>query len=315
MYKVVDLFCGAGIGASGFKDLVDIVWAIDNNKHAVHTYNQMIGNHGVCGDIRKIEPQHIPDHDIMIATPVCKSFSVANANGGGFDNTSTGDLSYHFTRLLRDKKPKAFLFENVSGMVGSTHISKFLDMVKCIEQYGYNITWKLVNCADYGVPQDRKRVFLIGIRNDINKEFIFPELSYEDCTIKDSIYDIKDKIGLLANHSETLELGYSPRYLSRNRQRQWNEKAFTIISEVRHLALYPEPFCDIRIADLEKDIIPRRFTVRECLRLQTVPDWFEFDNTVPLKIQYERCSGIPAKVSRLLVQEIINTIGEDTNDR
>lgn len=310
MFKVVDLFCGAGIGASGFKDIVDIVYSIDNNKHAINTYNRMIGRHGHCLDIRSVNSEGIPCHDILVATPVCKSFSVANANGGGFENTKTGDLSFHFTRILRDKMPKAFLFENVSGMVNKTHLPKFLEMIKSIEDYGYDINWKVINCSDYGVPQDRMRVFVIGTRKDLKLNYIFPKPTYENVNIFDAIYDIKDKIGQISNHSETLELGYSPRYLSRNRQRQWSEKAFTIISEARHLALYPEPICDIRTANLATDVIPRRFTVRECLRLQSVKDWFEFSKEVPLKTQYERCSGIPPKVSRTLMESIIDTLNK-----
>jgi len=158
-----------------------------------------------------------------------------------------------------------------------------------------------MNCYEYGVPQERKRVFMIGIRSDIKKEFEFPQ-KINDC--KNIRYAIEDLINdkYVKNNNETLELGYSSRYKSRNRQRQWDEPSFTIISEVRHLALYPEPpNYDIRIEDTDKNKPPRRFTVRECLRLQTVPDWFEFGDNVPLKKQYERCSGIPSLIAYKLI--------------
>ena len=309
--KIVDLFCGAGIGASGAKESgFNIVWAVDNDKYAVKTYNMNIGEHAVCKSIRDITKDDIPEHDIMIATPVCKSFSVAGSMGG-FEDNKTGDLTYHFTRLLKDCKPKAFLFENVAGMVSKRNIEEFNKVVTSIEGYGYNVTWMRVNCSDYGVPQDRIRVFMIGIRKDIKKEFVFPEKIKDKKTIRDAIYDLKNN-KKIKNNDETLELGYSSRYKSRNRQRQWDEQAFTIVSEVRHLALYPEPpMYDIRVEDTYKNPPPRRFTVRECLRLQTVPDWFYFSEDIPLKKQYERCSGIPSLMSKKLLNAIADTLTED----
>ena len=306
--KVVDLFCGAGVGASGIKLAgFDIIWAIDTDKHAVKTYNENIGNHAICDDIRKILHTDIPEHDIMVATPVCKSFSVAGSKKG-FNDEQTGDLSYHFTRLLRDCMPKAFLFENVAGMVTKTHLNDFLNIVDTISSYGYKVKWEVVNCYEYGIPQERKRLFMVGIRNDIEKEFNFPEKSSEKRDIRYAIEDIKnDKT--IANNDITLELGYSSRYKSRNRQRQWDEPSFTICSEARHLPLYPEPAnYDIRVEDIDKNPPPRRFTVRECLRIQTVPDTFKFSNDVPLKKQYERCSGIPSLMAYKLMNEIKKVI-------
>lgn len=306
--KVVDLFCGAGVGACGIKMAgCDIVWAIDKDKYAVQTYNENIGNHAVCEDIRKISAKDIPEHDIMVATPVCKSFSVAGAQKG-FEDKNTGDLAYHFMRLLKECNPKAFLFENVPGMVSNKNKDKFLKIVADIESYGYKVVWKIINCYDYGVPQERKRLFMVGIRNDINKTFNFPEKTSQYTTIRYAIEDIKNNKSF-ANNSQTLELGYSSRYMSRNRQRQWDEPSFTICSEARHLPLYPEPAnYDIRIEDININKPPRRFTVRECLRIQTVPDSFKFSDDIPLKKQYERCSGIPSLMAYKLILNIKDTL-------
>ena len=149
---------------------------------------------------------------------------------------------------------------------------------------------------------------MVGIRNDIEKEFNFPEKCDEKRDIRFAIEDIKDD-KTIPNNDITLELGYSSRYKSRNRQRQWNEPSFTICSEARHLPLYPEPAnYDIRVEDIDKNPPPRRFTVRECLRIQTVPDTFKFSNDVPLKKQYERCSGIPSLMAYKLMNEIKKVI-------
>jgi DNA (cytosine-5)-methyltransferase 1 len=142
---------------------------------------------------------------------------------------------------------------------------------------------------------------MVGVRKDIGKKFSFPDIVKKKMTLRDAIYDIKDK----ENQKETLELGYSPRFTSRNRQRQWDEQSFTIVSEVRHMPLYPEPAnYDIRYKDIVAEQPPRRFTVRECLRIQTCPDWFEFPEDMPLKNQYIRCSGIPSLFSKKVFEQI-----------
>lgn len=394
--KAVDLFCGAGIGASGVLLAgYDIKWAVDIKDYAVDTYNKNIGNHAVVRDIRKVTGEDIPDHDLMIATPVCKSFSFSG-NMKGVEDEKYGDLSYHFYRLLGEKKPKAFLFENVNGMVSKKHKPFFDGFIKLIEELGYKVYLNLVDVYEYGVPQHRKRIFAVGIRNDIKKEFKFPErveiedrtnlrqaigdlpepdkvmnsnkdiqfVNVEKTTIENHIgygvrndekpfidkvpvggnwkdlseedakkfmgkaynsgggrtgflrkvsfdkpaYTItsmmngKNNAQIIDNQDKYYDGGFSPRYVSRNRQKQWEEPSYTIVSEARQLPLYPEPAnYDIRKMK-EYDVLPpRRFTVRECLRIQTVPDWFSFDENIDLKKQYERCSGIPSLMAYKIV--------------
>lgn len=310
---VVDLFCGAGVGACGIKLAgFDIIYAIDNNQYAVDTYNKNIGNHAVCRDIKKLDFNDIPDHDVMIATPVCKSFSLAGS-GRGVNDEKYGDLSFYFLKALKTKKPKAFLFENVNGMATKPHINFLTDFIEELEGAGYNITWEVINCSDHGVPQDRKRLFIIGIRKDIRSSFSFPRKVDKKTTIRQAIYDIKDRPDIPNNKDVSCET-FSPRYRSRNRQRQWDEQAFTVVSEARQLALYPEPKnYDIRVEDIFLNPPPRRLKVRECLRLQTVPDWFVFDDNVPLNKQYERCSGIPSLMAYKLGIEIERCLDEEEN--
>ncbi len=132
-------------------------------------------------------------------------------------------------------------------------------------------------------------------------------------TLKEAIYEIKDKLGdpSVKNHTDYYDGGFSSRYTSRNRQRQWDEPSFTVVATARQLPLYPEPAnYDIRNM-VEYDVPPpRRFTVRECLRIQSVPDWFSFDDSVPLAKQYERCSGIPSLVAYKLGEALATQISE-----
>jgi DNA (cytosine-5)-methyltransferase 1 len=316
---MVDLFCGAGIGAMGFKEAgYNIIWAVDNNKHAVNTYNKNIGNHAILSDIKKIPLDEIPDADVYTAGFPCQPFSLSG-KGEGVDCKKKGDLGQYFLSVIEHKKPKAFMFENVAGITTKRHKEFFNNLIDKFDSIGYNVTWELVNCWDYGVPQSRKRVFAIGIRKDLNKKFVFPE-KLEDknkSCIRDAIgdlpkpYSYPDNKGKYRNHYFK-EDGYSNNYLSRNRQRQWEDPSFTIVSSCRHLPLYPEPKnYDIRKMGDYKTPPPRRFTVRECLRLQSVPDSFYFEDSVPIRKQYERCSGIPSLVAYIFsksIKELIDNI-------
>jgi site-specific DNA-cytosine methylase len=176
-----------------------------------------------------------------------------------------------------------------------------------------------MNSSDYGVPQVRERVFAVGLRKDLNNYFVFPDVveKSEIKTLRDAIGDLpdpdnknnhyccgekligdEDDLPNLDNHDKYFNGDYSTRYLSRNRQKQWDEPSFTIVSQAKQLPLHPEPAnYDIRTEDIDKCPPPRRFTVRECLRIQSVPDWFNFSDKVSLNKQYERCSGIPSLIA------------------
>lgn len=305
---MVDFFCGAGIGAVGFKEAgYDIIDAFDIKDYAVNTYNKNIGNHARLLDIRKVKDKEFKYADLFVGGFPCTPFSVAGKGEGALDEKN-GDLGYHFLRAVKAAKPKAFIVENVKGITFKKHIDFFNDLLKDFTDAGYDVYWELTDCNEYGVPQIRERVFVIGIRKDLKKEFKFPDKLEEDLrpNLKDAIYDLKDKLGEnnIANHEFYYNDGYSSRFTSRNRQRQWNQPSFTIVASARQLPLYPEPAnFDIRYEN-DLKLMPRRFTVRECLRIQTVPDTFIFDDSIPLLKQYERCSGIPSLIAFKLGEAI-----------
>lgn len=296
---MVDLFCGAGIGAVGFKMAgYDIIDAVDNKQFAVDTYNLNIGNHARVADVRNLNKDNLPYADVFVGGFPCTPFSIAGSQKG-FKDKNHGDLGYHFYRLVEEIQPKAFIAENVKGLTFKKHKEFFGSLLHNLEHAGYTVTWELINCHDYGVPQDRERVFIVGIRNDLNKKFKFPDPvpEHERKYLRDAIGDLPDPKSDhdIKNHSDYYDGGFSPRYLSRNRQRQWDEPSFTIVSSARQLPLHPEPAnYDIRKMDEYNHEPPRRFTVRECLRIQSVPDSFYFDDSISLDKQYQRCSGIPS---------------------
>jgi DNA-cytosine methyltransferase len=260
----------------------------------------------------------------MISVHNCQPFSVGGTGLGEKDERK-GNLGFYFFNGIKEKMPKAFLAENVEGLTHESHIGFFYRLLEFINLAGYNVSYKVVDCWEYGVPQTRSRVFIAGIRKDLNKEYYFPNLTpvSDRPTLRDAIGDLPtpeeaEKYGI-RNHSRYHEGGFSSRDLkSKTRQRQWNEPSYTIVSSDRHMPMYPEPAnYDWRKMTKEQMMVnppPRRFTVRECLRLQSVPDSFYFpdDDSYSanslLSKQYERCSGIPPIVSYKLSKQLADIL-------
>lgn len=325
---MLDLFCGAGIGASGFQLAgFEIVHAIDNQPYAVDTYNQNIGNHAVVGDIRLTKGADLPDADVITGGFPCKPFSIIG-KGEGKDDEVNGDLGSHFFRIVKEKRPKAFLLENVGGLVSKKHRAFFDELVESFIEIGYAVRWEYLDLWEYGVPQKRKRVFAVGIRVDVEAEFEFPlPVNPEDRTnIRDAVGDLPEPNSDLSfNHKgygirndespfvHQIPPGKNWRSLPEDAQRiflgnafnsgggrtgflrkvSFSNPAWTITSCMN--GKNNAQILDLRDKYPGQDITGnRRFTVRECLRLQTVPDWFVFSETVSLAKQYERCSGIPS---------------------
>lgn len=173
--KVVSLFSGGGgldlgFKAAGFK----IIWAIDNNQNAVNTYKANIGEHIICEDINKTDVKDIPHADIVIGGPPCQSFSLAGNRNADDDR---GKLVWTYISIIKEIKPKAFLFENVTGLLSAKNAKgeKVIDLLKtAFREIGYTITMQVVNAADYGVPQRRKRVIIVGLKG--GAKFLFLRL-------------------------------------------------------------------------------------------------------------------------------------------
>lgn len=303
--KAVDLFCGAGVGAYGIKRAgYDILWAVDNDSDAVRTYNINIGNHAICEDIRKINSVDIPKHDLMIATPVCKPFSVCGARRLTNDE-KYGDLLAETIRLFSECRPRALFFENVAGIAMGDSLQVFNDFIKQIESYGYHTYWTIVNSWYLGVPQERERVYMVAISDDIPYEFEIPkDMLFGRKTQRDAFWDLRDKtINDVRNHNtEKMNEKIFSKFSANFRQNRWDEPAKTVLSSMQSALLYPEPY--LNVGDYVEahskrgdEDFPRRLSVREHLRLQTVGDDFYFPDDISLSEQYNRCSGVPSLVA------------------
>jgi DNA (cytosine-5)-methyltransferase 1 len=216
-----------------------------------------------------------------------------------------GQLFYEYVRVLRDKRPKFFLAENVPGIVSRTHIMEFNKIVCKFSNLDYGVTFKVIDARDYGVPQERQRVIIVGYHKSMGTQFVFPRRSHSKygsktidghrmvkwLTLKDAIGDLPDAMPALEKNkaNDNLEIpnheymngGFSSIYMSRNRRRKWNEPSFTIQAGGRHAPLHPSSAKMVKIeTDLwkfeSKEPIFRRLSVREAARIQTFPDDFKF---------------------------------------
>jgi len=291
--KIISLFAGAGGLDLGFKRIgFDIVWANEYDGSIWQTYES---NHEAPldrRDIRDVESREIPDCDGIIGGPPCQSWSEGGALRGIDD--ARGLLFYEFIRILKEKRPKFFLAENVSGMLANRHNEAVQTFVKMFEGAGYDVYIELLNAAHYGVPQDRKRVFYVGIRKDLRCNFLFPPQRQNKVTLWQAIGDLKDSAlpvldkhrtngdnCKVANH-EFMTGGFSSIYMSRNRVRGWNEQSFTIQAGARHAPIHPQAPKMTFIEQNKREFVQgsehlyRRLSVRECARIQTFPDSFKF---------------------------------------
>ena len=169
--KILSLFAGAGGMDLGFKNAgFDIVWANDFDPDSVKTYKRNFGDHIVLGDIEKIRTNQMPDNpDVVIGGFPCQGFSIANL-GRSVDD-SRNKLYKQMLRVIRVKKPKYFVAENVEGILTLGKGAVIQKILKDFKSIGYKVDYKLLNAADYGVPQARKRVFIIGNRLGLDNPY------------------------------------------------------------------------------------------------------------------------------------------------
>lgn len=323
--KIISLFSGCGGLDLGFEKAgFDIPIANEFDKTIWPTFE---ANHPktklIKGDIRNLTDEDFPDTvDGIIGGPPCQSWSEAGSLKGIDDDR--GQLFFDYIRILKEKKPKFFLAENVSGMLANRHSDAVKNILKMFEKCGYDVSMTLVNAKDYGVAQERKRVFYIGFRKDLKIDFQFPEGSTKDdskkITLKDIIWDLQKtavpaaeknyKNEKAVNNNEYYTGAYSSIFMSRNRVKAWDEQAYTVQASGRQCQLHPQAPKMIKVAKNDcrfvkgKEKLYRRMTVREVARVQGFPDDFKFiyekvdtgykmiGNAVPVNLAYEIAKAI-----------------------
>lgn len=317
--NIISLFSGAGGLDLGFKNAgFNIIAANEYDKTIWETYEKNHNTPLIKGDIRSISSNEflmgLSHIDGIIGGPPCQSWSEAGALRGIEDDR--GRLFFEFIRLLKDIQPKFFVAENVSGMMSKRHSDAVRNIVELFGNagVGYDVFIQTLNAADFNVPQDRKRVFYIGFRKDLNINFKFPAPMLKKISIRSAIYDLqKSAVPALEknkSHGNNLEIpnneyftgDFSTIYMSRNRVRTWEQQSFTIQAGARHAPIHPQAPLMRNVGKDKfkfvegKENLYRRLSVRECARIQTFSDDFIFyynsltdaykmiGNAVPVKL-------------------------------
>jgi len=315
--KVISLFCGAGGMDIGFiKAGHKIVWANDNDPDSCMTYEKNLKHRVVCKDIEKVPSKEIPDGDIVIGGFPCQGFSIANQYRTVDDKRNK--LYLQLLRVIKDKKPKYFVAENVAGLCSiggydsnddrKKHLGRVLKIIlKDFEKatkIGYHVEFKILNAVDYGVPQSRRRVIILGTRKDIKKKITHPNPTHGNNnnlkqwnTLGQALKGLPEEpTGKIANHAGTNHKVKINGHIG-NRITNPNKPSPTIVGRgggTGGPVIIPHPN------------LKRRMTVRETARLQSFDDNFIFygsissqyrqiGNAVPWQLAYNIAKMIPKK--------------------
>lgn len=323
--KIISLFSGCGGLDSGFEKAgfeIPVANEFDSTIWETFKINHP-KTHLITEDVRNLSADIFPsDIDGIIGGPPCQSWSEAGAQRG--INDSRGKLFFDYIRILKTVRPKFFLAENVSGMLSNRHSEAVKFIIEMFRKCGYDLTVTLVNAKDYNVAQERKRVFYIGFRRDLDINFKFPKGSTESyskkLTLRDVIWDLQFSAipasqgnfhnPQAENGNEFFTGSFSTIFMSRNRVKSWDEQAFTVQASGRHCQLHPQApkmlFVEKNLRRFVpgKEFLYRRMTVREIARIQGFPNDFKFfyknidnaykmiGNAVPVPLAYEIAAAI-----------------------
>ncbi|MFA9558298.1 DNA cytosine methyltransferase [Evansella sp. AB-rgal1] len=213
--KTISLFSGGGGLDLGFQQAgFDIIWANDFDKEAVASYEENMGKHIVLGDIATIDKSSIPKADILIGGPPCQSFSLV---GKRHVDDDRGQLVWSYLEVLSEVQPECFVFENVTGLKSAkTRDGNYVieDLLKAFHERGYTVNWEIINAADYGVPQRRKRVILVGVKGDHSFEFPEPTHDEKESLLRKRWVSVYDALSDLPSPDETGTFEYTAPIMS-----------------------------------------------------------------------------------------------------
>jgi DNA (cytosine-5)-methyltransferase 1 len=293
MVKVASFFCGCGgsdLGLLGnftflnqnFRSLpFNIIYALDFDKYAVETYNANFEHPAICEDIKNIKVNQLEDFDLLVGGFPCQSFSTINPNKD--TNDDRANLYKELIKVLKSKQPKYFIAENVKGLMTLQKGEILKKVIDGFEAVGYDVKYKLLLASNFGIPQKRERLFIVGIRNDIKLNFEFPEDTHSD-----KILFNKKKWVPLSAVISSLEIDDQKYYFSkkavegmknaksnmkRGLYQDLDKQCLTITSHLAKTSLNSRD--PVLLVNPVMEIY-RRFTPREAASIQSFPDNFNF---------------------------------------
>lgn len=315
---VIDLFAAPGGLSLGFEKAgFDVIKAVDKDEMAAKTYKKNLSDADfLVKDVRSLNGDGFllgEDVDVVIGGPPCQGFSMAGRRNAEDDRNN---LVYQFARLVREIQPKWFVMENVYGLASMENGEVIKEVAEEFKKGGYEARWKVLNATDYGVPQKRKRLFLIG--NNVGQPIEFPEpthglnvqktLDGNDLKPYKTVGDaFSEPVEDLPNHNPP---DHTEKMVEKISEVEPGEKLYPSRSAGYYRLKWDDPSCAVAIAGGgEGPIHPsedRVISVREAARLQTIPDWFTFEgNNGDAKQQVSNL--VPPRLGEAVAKVIRNT--------
>lgn len=302
--RVVSLFSGCGgmdLGFSGgfeflgkyYQELpFEIAWANDINGAACRTYKKNIGQHIVEGDIWKAIDDIPTDVDVVIGGFPCQDISI-NGKGAGVDGKRSG-LYRAMVEVVSKIRPKVFVAENVKGLLMKHNEKSLKQILLDFRSFGYDVTYHLYNAANYGVPQTRERVFIVGTRPDVKKFTPPAPVTDKPITSQDAISDLEavdqnpdiNHVWSLANKSSD----------QGNRKLKADRPGYTIRAECHGNIQFHYS-------------LPRRISMREAARFQSFPDTFIFDSKLR-ETERQVGNAVPPVLAWHMANAVLDVLAE-----
>ncbi len=304
-FTAISLFSGAGGLDMGFERAgFRTIWANDFESDACKTHENWSTAKVVCGDIAKVDEKDIPDADVMLGGFPCQGFSLS---GPRKIDDSRNVLYKHYVRIVKAKKPLMFVGENVKGLLTMGNGTIIEAIIEDFSQCGYDVFYKLLNAKDYGVPEDRERVIIVGFRKDLNiKSFEYPAPRDYIVTMREALKNLPEP-----TPDEVCNAPYSSRYMSRNRKRNWDEVSYTIPAMAKQVTLWPgSPDMTKVDTDLWKfgeNGVTRRFSWREAAAIQTFPASLEFYGDLTSKYK-QIGNAVPVKLAEIIATHLYGVL-------
>lgn len=293
--KIIDLFAGIGGIRLGFEKIgAECVFSSEWDKYAQNMYEENFGERPF-GDINEIEPSSIPDHDFLLAGFPCQPFSIAGKQLGFAD--TRGTLFFNIEKIIEAKKPYGFFLENVKRLTTHDKGRTFKVIIEKLENLGYTIYYKVLNTLDFGIPQKRERIYIVGFKEPIEFQFPKPTGAYRPLSeFLENDQDIDRKYFVSEEIRQKRLDKVKPNYPYPS---VWHENIGGNISALPHS-------CALRAGGSYNYLLvngERRLTGREMLRLQGFPDTFKI-NVVYTQIRKIAGNSVTVTVIEKIAEEI-----------
>lgn len=300
-FTFIDLFAGIGGIRLGFESVGGkCIFSSEYDEDACKTYEANFGEHP-AGDITKIASSSIPDFDVLLGGFPCQAFSIIGKKEG-FSNETCGTLFFDIERILKEKRPPAFMLENVRNLTAHDNGNTFRIITSHLETLGYHVYSKVLNALDYGVPQKRERIIIAGFINDVKFKFPEPVPASERKSLQDILepevdkkYFVRDAIRL-SRLERLKDKDYPKPYISHENMAG---------------SITPHPYSSALRAGASANYIlindERRPTERELLRIQGFPDSYKI--VVPYgKVRKQTGNSVAVPVIKAVACEMIKAL-------